>query len=150
MVLETASPTNGTNIHIPSNGERMPAGERRRRPRAALHWAILITSKGAGHPIASTIKNISSQGFYCLVQESFQAGEYLECAVLIPAQNSADSEDLLCLQCRARVLRVDPATADGACGIACQIEDYSVVYKNRTQASLGERCYVMDQLEGPS
>jgi hypothetical protein len=31
------------------------------------------------------------------------------------------------LECKARVLRVEPQAADGAFGMACQIEDYHFI-----------------------
>jgi hypothetical protein len=123
MVLQAASPINGTTLHPAPDAARMPLGERRRRPRAALQWRIHIYRSGHSDPLVSTSKNISSQGFYCLAQESCEPGECLECSIFIPTQQAG--EDTLRLKCSARVLRVEPAPNAGF-GLACQIEDYTL------------------------
>ena len=89
--------------------------------------------------VASRTRNVSSQGFYCLVKERFESGERVECTVVIPIPKSAKQDEVLWLKCQARVLRVEPAAADTAYGIACQIEEYSIVHLNPMQISSAER-----------
>src|SRR5207249_1316068 len=126
MVLEAASPINGTNSLASTNAAYPSLGERRRRPRAALNWQIHISRNGHSHLITTTSKNISSEGFYCLAQELFKPGECVTCTIFIPTQQAGKSEDTVCLRCHVRVLRVEPAAMSGTFGVACQIEDYTV------------------------
>jgi hypothetical protein len=110
----------------PTNGMLRPAVERRRRPRAALNWPILITRGSSPHPMETTTINVSSEGFYCLLPEAVTAGERVECTIRIPAPNPDRSDAALRLQCRAQVLRVENYGVPGIFGVACRIEDYTV------------------------
>lgn len=105
--------------------------ERRRWPRAELHWTVQVFVNGQGNPLVSRTKNLSSRGFYCHVHQAVNAGEQLQCSILIPARELADTKHALSLECRARVLRVEAAGLNGGFGIACQIEDYSVISLDR-------------------
>jgi hypothetical protein len=78
---------------------------------------------------------VSSQGFYCLVQEPFESGEHLECIVVVPIPKSDKPDDVLCLKCQARVLRVEAVAADTAFGVAFQIEEYCVMHLDPVQIS---------------
>jgi hypothetical protein len=89
--------------------------------------------------IASRTKNVSSEGFYCLVQEPFESGERVECTVVIPVPKSTKSDDVLWLKCQARVLRVEAVMAETAYGVAFQIEEYSVVPLAPMQITREER-----------
>jgi hypothetical protein len=113
--------------------------ERRSRPRAALQLVVHVSRARDKHPVASITRNVSSQGFYCLVQEPFESGERVECTVVIPIPKSVRPDEVLWLKCRARVLRVETAAADTAFGIACQIEEYCVVHLNPVQISPAEQ-----------
>jgi hypothetical protein len=121
------------------NGIVAPKAERRSRPRAALHWVVHVSRAGGQHPVASRTRNVSSQGFYCLVEEPFESGERVECTVVIPIPKSGKPDDALWLKCRARVLRVEAAAADTAFGTAFQIEEYCVVHLNPMQISPAEQ-----------
>jgi hypothetical protein len=119
----------------PVNGNVARKAERRSRPRAALHWLVHVLRDGSQHPVASRTRNVSSQGFYCLVEEPFESGERVECTVVVPIPKSSKPDDVLWLKCQARVLRVEAAAVDTAFGIAFQIEEYCVVHLNPMQIS---------------
>ena len=112
--------------------------ERRSRPRVALQWVVHVSRPGGKHPVASLTRNVSSQGFYCLVQEALESGERVECTVVIPIPKSTRSDEVLWLKCQARVLRVEPAE-DTAFGTAFQIEEYTVVHPSPAQVSPAEQ-----------
>jgi hypothetical protein len=135
MVLETQN----SQLEPPVNGMSTRKAERRSRQRAALQWVVHVSRAGGKQLVASKTRNVSSQGFYCLVQEPFESGERLECTVVIPIPKSTKQDDVLWLRCQARVLRVEPVPANTAYGIACQIEEYSVVHLNPMQISPAER-----------
>ena len=135
MVLETQKSQPERSL----NGIVARKAERRSRPRAALQWVVHVSRAGSKHPVASKTRNVSSQGFYCLLQEPFESGERVECTVVIPIPKSAKSDDVLWLKCQARVLRVEAAAADTAFGIAFQIEEYCVVHLNPMQISPAEQ-----------
>jgi hypothetical protein len=134
MVLETQKSQPEPSV----NGIVARKAERRSRPRAALQWVVHVSRAGSKHPVASKTRNVSSQGFYCLLQEPFKSGERVECTVVIPIPKSAKPDDVLWLKCQARVLRVEAAAADTVFGIAFQIEEYCVVHLNPMQISPAE------------
>src|SRR5690348_16001233 len=115
MVLETQN----SQLEPPVNGMSTRKAERRSRQRAALQWVVHVSRAGGKQLVASKTRNVSSQGFYCLVQEPFESGERLECTVVIPIPKSTKQDDVLWLRCQARVLRVEPVPANTAYGIAC-------------------------------
>jgi hypothetical protein len=109
-----------------------------------VQWTVHILRAGCKHPVSSKTRNVSSQGFYCLVQEPFESGERVECTVVIPIPESGKPDDVLWLKCQARVLRVDATVANTAFGIAFLIEEYRVVHLNPAQASPAEQSMKMD------
>jgi len=108
--------------------------ERRRWPRAELHWTIEVIVEGQSDPVVSKTENLSSRGFYCHVHQPVKAGEQLQCSILIPALEIGSMKNALSLDCRARVLRVESSGANGGFGIACRIEEYSVIPVDRQPA----------------
>ena len=104
--------------------------ERRSRSRAALQWVVHVSRAGGRQAVSSTTANVSSHGFYCLVQEPFESGERVECTVVIPVPKSRKPDDVVWLKCQARALRIEAAAADKAFGIAFLIEEYFVVHLN--------------------
>ena len=135
MVLETQK----SQLEPSVNRSVARKTDRRTRPRAPLQWVVHVLRAGSKHPVASRTRNVSSQGFYCLVQEPFDWGERVECTVIVPVPKSAKPDDALWLKCQARVLRVESVVAGTAFGIAFQIEEYCVVRLNAIQITPAER-----------
>jgi hypothetical protein len=126
MVLETPK----SQLESSVNGIVAKKADRRSRPRAALEWVVHLSRARGQHPIATRTRDVSSQGFYCLVPETFASGERVECTMVIPIPKSGKPEDVLWLKCQARVLRVEATAAAMAFGVAFQIEEYCVVHLN--------------------
>jgi hypothetical protein len=85
---------------------------------------------GGGEAGDATTLNLSSAGFYCHTRASFTAGETLMCMVLLPGRQSPGRVGLSALQCKALVLRVEPARLEGVAdvaGVAFRILEYRVV-----------------------
>lgn len=112
-----------------------PFTERRRYPRVPVHWTVFLISESDPYPAEGITKDMSSQGFYCLVPRMFSVGESVRCALVIPSHYTYQSDTMVCLKAKARVLRVE--NLDGTTyGIACQIESYRVVTLNQSSVEL--------------
>lgn len=106
-----------------------PETERRRCPRAGLSWALHVTCSGFKHPIRAITRDISRDGFYCFLTTPVTPGEHIECDILVPTHSKRDPEDMAFLRCRALVVRVEQAENASEFGVACRIEDYSIVHR---------------------
>ena len=96
------------------------------------------------HPVSGKTSNVSSQGFYCLVQEPLESGERVECTLVIPTPKSGKPDAALSLKCHARLLRVEAVAGDKAFGSAFLIEEYCVAHLNPVQINPVEPSIVMD------
>lgn len=105
-----------------------PGMERRRSPRVALHWTLYLMGNGIRHPLRTETRDISRDGFYCLLDQPLQPGERIRCDIVVPTHNALDPGDVVYLRCNAQALRVEKLGAGNAFGIACRIDDYSVVH----------------------
>jgi hypothetical protein len=99
--------------------------ERRHRQRLPLHWNVYIFREADSCPLLSRTKDLSSEGFYCLVEKPLTPGEEVYCDIIIPPQGAFIQSAGGSLHCRIRILRVE-ATGSGGYGLACRIEEYSV------------------------
>ena len=114
---------------IGSNQAGWHAGiERRRSPRATLHWAVYLMCNGARHPLRTVARDISRDGFYCLLDQSIRPGERIQCEIVVPTHNSQDPDDVVYLRCNAQAVRVEKIGAGAEFGLACRIEDYCVIH----------------------
>jgi hypothetical protein len=95
-----------------------------------VHWTVYIFH-GNGQPLQSTTRDLSSSGFYCLVDKPLAIGERIWCQILVPSDSVSPSQGSVCLRCRAKVQRVERCEP-GKYGIGWIIEDYSVVKIART------------------
>jgi len=103
--------------------------ERRRRLRADVHWAVRLVRHAIRAPIEieSVTDNLSSEGFYCLCDESFVPGEFLECILFVPTHTRNAERECFGLRCLVRVVRAERLSTGSRCGIGCHIEDYRVI-----------------------
>lgn len=116
----------------------IPANERRRRKRLALHWRVCL-SRPSNHLMAECeTRDMSSGGFYCFTDENFTLDERLECVLTIPLPSNSDGVESLFLRCQVKVVRVDVALPGGKKGVACRIEDYSVAHLPAGAFAAGE------------
>jgi hypothetical protein len=97
--------------------------ERRRRRRFPLNCTVEFERDG--QTFTSGTLNISSQGFYCVVDQPVRAGEELRCLVDLMEGHAGLSLPGVSLNCDVVVLRSEERE-DGR-GIACWIQNYTVV-----------------------
>ena len=98
--------------------------ERRKRIRTQVHWTILLFRENTARAVTTITQNLSSSGFYCLSRSPFSLGEQVVCSLEVPTHDPVDKGRTVPLECRARVVRVEPESDNGRFGVACQIEDY--------------------------
>ena len=121
-------------IQDPSIGIRRSAQnahakcERRESLRLPLLWPVYIARGGVPHPLRSRTRNLSSRGFYCVLNERLTLGERLECDLVVPTHSSRNHDDVLFLRCQTQVVRVEKLEAGEAYGFACRIEDYRLIH----------------------
>jgi hypothetical protein len=106
--------------------EHCESGERRKYPRVPLHWTLNLACIHFSHPFRTITRDISRDGFYCLLDQPLVPGELVECDIVVPAHRSQDPDDVVHLRCHARVVRVEEIAAGIAFGVACRMEDYRV------------------------
>jgi len=111
-------------LNKPAELENSLPPERRKRARNHLHWCVLLFRNQAADAVESLTLDLSSSGFYCVTGVAFTPGERLVCTLKIPTHDPNGKHLERRLECRVRVMRVEPRGADGAFGLACQIEDY--------------------------
>jgi hypothetical protein len=102
--------------------------ERRRSPRATLHWTLYLRCNGAGYPVRTEASNISRDGFYCLLSQPIRAGERVECDIVVPTHSLQDPEDVVYLRCSAQAVRVEKIRAGAEFGLACRLDYYYVIH----------------------
>ena len=126
-------------ISLPADGVYTDAGlfdrmgrrviaERRRNPRAPLHWTVYLAFKGCGHPLRSITRDINKDGFYCSLDQAVRPGERIECDIVVPTHGAGDPDDMACLRCRAQAVRVEKIGDGPEFGVACRIEDYRLIH----------------------
>lgn len=103
--------------------------DRRRRRRFTANWHVRLLAQGRATVDACTV-NVSSGGFYCRSPEPFSAGDNLTALLDLPSVLT-DRHAGVVLRCDVRVLRLESFVDDGW-GIACQIDDYSILRATNT------------------
>jgi hypothetical protein len=114
-------------LNQPAKVENSLPAERRRRTRNHLHWSVLLFRNQAADAVESLTRDLSSIGFYCVTVVAFTLGERVICALRIPTHDPNGKHLERRLECKVRVMRVEPQGADGTFGLACQIEDYHFI-----------------------
>ncbi|HTT63545.1 MAG TPA: PilZ domain-containing protein [Bryobacteraceae bacterium] len=106
-------------------GDTPPGAERRLRRRVRVRWPLFILKGPHGADVLSTVtENLSSRGFFCMVDQALAPGESLVCMVRLPLRH--DLHIPQALRCQAQVIWVK-AMDDGRFGIGCCVDDYIVV-----------------------
>ena len=105
--------------------------ERRRSPRVALRWTLYLLGNGTRHPLRTETRDISRDGFYCVLDQPLRPGERIRCDIVVPTHNAQNPEEVVYLRCSAQALRVEKLGAGAKFGIACRIEDYCVIHPPR-------------------
>jgi len=104
--------------------EMQPAsGDRRKRLRAQVHWGISFRSANSD-TVETVTQNLSSDGFYCLVNTPFVPGEVRPCILSVPTYYPYGGNRVQPVHCKVRVIRVEVLGAqDDSYGVGCRIED---------------------------
>jgi hypothetical protein len=99
--------------------------ERRRWPREDVHWQAQFFTIDS-EPLRCTTAHVSTGGFYVLGEWPFKPGARLNCILSIPAHLSGRADEMLSVQCRVEVVRVESSIVENRFGIAYRILDYCV------------------------
>jgi len=97
---------------------------------------VYLAFEGAGHPFRTKTRDISRNGFYCLLSQLIQPGKQLACDIAVPAYNSQNPCDVVYLRCRVQAVRVEKIGAGADFGSAFRIEDYCVIHDPRESPQL--------------
>jgi hypothetical protein len=102
--------------------------ERRKRGRVKLNCTVALWDPSDGTVIQTQTENISCDGFYCLSTEPFNPGTKLEATLELPNRFwSGKQGKQVALHCNVYVIRVDSKGPQPIFGVACHIENYTVV-----------------------
>jgi hypothetical protein len=104
--------------------QTMPHPERRLQRRLALHWRLRLSCGPVG-PLETRTENLSSQGFYCILETPLVPGDVVTCDITIPSYSSSDPRSSS-IACQAEVIRVEAVGTEWGFGVACRILDYSL------------------------
>src|SRR5258708_7640054 len=105
----------------PAEVENPLRSERRKRARNQLHWSLLLFRNQAADAVESLTRDLSSSGFYCITGVAFTPGERLICTLRVPTHDPNGKLLEQRLECKVRVVRVEPQGAEGMFGLAVHI-----------------------------
>ena len=102
----------------------LPEGgkDRRQHVRVPLNCHVHLRRQGRLAPIRAETRDVSSGGFYCLVNEPVTSSQILTCDLILPEFRSR--KKAMTLHCTISILRVEEQPPNY--GVACQIQDYIV------------------------
>lgn len=98
--------------------------ERRKRVRFDVRWPVCFFGVEVGRTVETRTENLSSSGFHCLSPVQLPVGDLMICVLGVPSPRPLHNGRALSLECKVRILRVEPADERQSYGIACEIEDY--------------------------
>jgi hypothetical protein len=104
--------------------------ERRKRLRSHVHWQVCFFGTNVGRTVETTTENLSSAGFHCFSPVPLIAGELVTCRLRVPSRQPSNNGHGSSLECKVRVVRVEPAGERQSYGVACEIEDYRFIESN--------------------
>ena len=98
--------------------------ERRRDRRLGLRWSMLVSSQASGR-VETRTENLSSGGFYFVLENPLAPGERIECDLTVPNSGRGHKGGIVgSIHCQAEVLRVEALGTDPGFGVACKILDF--------------------------
>lgn len=104
--------------------QTMPNTERRLHRRLGLHWRLRLSSTVIG-TVETRTENLSSHGFYCILEAPLVPGDVVACDITIPNYGTPD-RGMSFLACQAEVIRVEAVGTDPGFGVACRILDFTL------------------------
>jgi hypothetical protein len=102
-------------------------GDRRHRVRLPLQWPVRFQRSEGAQEIGGQTENLSSEGFYCILEEPLDVEERLECSIGIPNVSLVSAASGPELRCAVRVVRVERTLSGARFGVACRIERYMLL-----------------------
>ena len=102
--------------------------ERRKRVRTRLRWQVALLAMSDAEMIESSTRDLSSKGFYCNSPVPFVPGARMVCILKVPAYHPEKVDAILSLECKVRIVRVEPSGDEGFYGLGCEIEDYRLLH----------------------
>ena len=104
---------------------RSNVNERRRKLRFPLRCQVKLRKPDLqrDQPSLGETVDVSSLGFYSVVDHLFRPGEHLDCELRLPVETARPASDNPKLKCKVVVLRSDERH-DGSYGLACMITSY--------------------------
>ena len=109
--------------------------DRRRRVRTQVHWQVCFVGADARSTVETTTQNLSSVGFHCLSPVRLVPGDLMVCVLKVPEHQPLIVGRTLALECKVRIVRVEPAEEAGSYGIACEIEDYRFLHTRKREGN---------------
>lgn len=106
----------------------MPNTERRLHRRLALHWRLRL-SYGSVGPVETRTENLSSRGFYCILETPLVPGDVVTCDIMIPNYDTPD-RGASSIACQAEVIRVEAVGTEPGFGVACRILDFTLAKRS--------------------
>jgi hypothetical protein len=104
--------------------------ERRKRLRSHVHWQVCFFGADVGRTVETTTENLSCTGFHCFSPVPLIAGDLLTCRLRLPSREPSNNGRESSLECKVRVVRVEPAGERQTYGVACEIENYRFLKSN--------------------
>src|SRR5450432_1298659 len=116
----------------------MPYGQQERRKMARLYLEVLVRIEipGTKAQLYAETRNVSAQGIYfCAQISSLPIGQELECVLVLPEKLTLASKPSF-VNCRGKIIRLDPGLPDGCIGVALEVNslDFSVETSPPAQA----------------
>jgi hypothetical protein len=108
----------------PTEAKKPHPHERRKCARTRLHWPVLLFLSDAADAIQTFTRDLSSGGFYCMSTVPVTPGETLICTLRVPTYDPDGKHLERSLECKVRIMRVEPQDDSAVFGVACRIEDY--------------------------
>jgi hypothetical protein len=102
----------------------MTSTERRMCRRLNLRWRLRLSTPGLG-TVETRTENLSSRGFYCLLEAPLVPGDVVTCSITIPNYTSPDRKTFS-IVCQAEVTRVEAVGQSPGFGVACRILDFTL------------------------
>lgn len=100
------------------------AYERRGRVRFPLTCPVRLSRSGLERFSEHWTEEVSCEGFSCLSEVPFSAGEVLDCELTVGSGERTDSWGDLVLRCKVEVLRSFRRAGEGGFTLACRLLDY--------------------------
>src|SRR5262245_10237187 len=100
----------GTVYSMRKAGTSFTDFDRRELPQVSLICPVKLFRAPGLPPIETTTKDISSHGFYCVVQESFCRGDRMACLIRLSLGVRKKVESALELRCQVEVVRTEART----------------------------------------